>query len=250
MRSPVRLRQWRVVRFGFHQTVLAIIAYGCLTSLNGNRPDRLPNRLQRHFERTCDVTRKPSSAIMLVSMPSRRPQPRAFTNASLAAKRAAKQSALRRRAPHVARSRSVNSLAAACSARDEVDGPRILAVTVLTSLDRADMEDLGFRTDVRELVLSRARRALEIGCDGVISSGLEAPALRRATRSGFLVVVPGIRPADHGASDDQKRTVDVEEAFERGADHIVVGRPIRGAADPRAAALAIQQRIVAYFDRA
>jgi orotidine-5'-phosphate decarboxylase len=138
-------------------------------------------------------------------------------------------------------------LRAACEARDVSDGPRILGVTVLTSLDRADMDDLGFQTDIKALVLSRARRALEIGCDGVISSGLEAPALRDATTDGFLIVVPGIRPGSNRASDDQKRTVDVEDAFERGADHIVVGRPIHGAEDPHAAATAIQQRIARHF---
>ncbi len=138
-------------------------------------------------------------------------------------------------------------LRAACEARDATEGPRILGVTVLTSLDRADMQALGFQVEIKELVLSRACRALDLGCDGVISSGLEAPDLRRATDGGFLIVVPGIRPGDLRASDDQKRVVDVEEAFERGADHIVVGRPIRGAQDPLAAATAIQERIARHF---
>jgi len=139
-------------------------------------------------------------------------------------------------------------LRAACEARDATDGPRILGVTVLTSLDRADMEDLGFQVEIKDVVLSRARRALDLGCDGVISSGLEAPDLRAATDQGFLIVVPGIRPGSQNASDDQKRTVDVEEAFERGADHIVVGRPIHGADVPHAAAVAIQDRIARHFD--
>lgn len=136
-------------------------------------------------------------------------------------------------------------LRAACAARPP--GLRILAVTALTSLDEADMRDLGFRTDIRSLVLSRAERALEIGCDGVISSGLEAAAIRERLGHRLLVVVPGIRPGGNRASDDQKRTVDVEEAFERGADHIVVGRPIREAPDPRGAAEAIQRRIRTVF---
>lgn len=122
---------------------------------------------------------------------------------------------------------------------------KILAVTVLTSLDDADMKALGFATDAHELVLSRARRAMEIGCDGVISSGLEAEALRASLGPNFLVVVPGIRPVKN--VDDQKRTVDVEDAFALGADYIVVGRPIHAAADPVHAAQDIQARIRKLF---
>lgn len=136
-------------------------------------------------------------------------------------------------------------LEAACAARPE--GLRILAVTVLTSLDEGDMRDLGFRTDIRSLVLSRARRALELGCDGVVSSGLEATTLRESLGDRPLIVVPGIRPGANRTTDDQKRTVDVEEAFERGADYIVMGRPVREAPDPRATAEAIQRRIRAHF---
>ncbi len=124
---------------------------------------------------------------------------------------------------------------------------QVLGVTVLTSLDAGDMADLGFDCEVRALVVSRARRALEAGCDGVISSGLEAPELRDELGARLMVVVPGIRPVENKPADDQKRTVDVEEAFRRGADHIVVGRPIRAADDPKAAAGAIQQRIAALF---
>jgi orotidine-5'-phosphate decarboxylase len=120
---------------------------------------------------------------------------------------------------------------------------KILAVTALTSLDRGDLDDLGFQCDVRELVLSRARRALEAGCDGVVASGLELPALREAIDRRLLVVTPGIRPVENRPADDQKRVVTVEQAFADGADHIVVGRPIRDAADPRAAAEAIQASI-------
>ncbi|HKW38874.1 MAG TPA: orotidine-5'-phosphate decarboxylase [Burkholderiales bacterium] len=135
-------------------------------------------------------------------------------------------------------------LEAAGAAKGEV---KILAVTVLTSLDRGDLDDLGFRCDVEELVLSRARRALEAGCDGVISSGMEAPALRRELGDRLLVVTPGIRPVENRASDDQKRTVDVAQAFANGADYIVVGRPIRQAPDPRTAAQAIQATIASVF---
>lgn len=135
-------------------------------------------------------------------------------------------------------------LQAACA---EKSGLKILAVTVLTSLDQADIEALGFKTDVENLVISRARRALEIGCDGVISSGLEAQALRDRLGQQLLIVVPGIRPVSN--SDDQKRTVDVEEAFLDGADYIVVGRPIKDAPNPRDAAETIQARIQALFER-
>jgi orotidine-5'-phosphate decarboxylase len=123
---------------------------------------------------------------------------------------------------------------------------KILAVTALTSLDRGDLDDLGFSCDVERLVLSRARRAIEAGCDGVISSGLEAPRLKAEFKDRLLVVTPGIRPVENRA-DDQKRTVDVAQAFANGADYIVVGRPVRAAPDPRAAAQAIQATIASIF---
>lgn len=133
---------------------------------------------------------------------------------------------------------------AAAAAKGDVG---ILAVTVLTSLDRGDLDDLGFDCDVEELVLSRARRALEAGCDGVISSGLEAPRLREFIDNRLMVITPGIRPVENRPSDDQKRVVSVEQAFANGADHIVVGRPIRDAADPRVAAQGIQSTIAKVF---
>ena len=110
---------------------------------------------------------------------------------------------------------------------------QILAVTVLTSLDQGDIKELGFDCSVEDLVLSRAKRAVAMGCDGVVSSGLEAPKLRAHLGDGFLVVVPGVRPV-FNREDDQKRVVDVRTAFENGADHIVVGRPIRQAENPLA----------------
>ena len=97
-----------------------------------------------------------------------------------------------------------------------------------------------------ELVLSRARRAIEAGCDGVVSSGLEARELRAELGGRFLVITPGIRPVAN--VDDQKRTVNVEQAFQNGADYIVVGRPIKNAPDPREAAEAIQQTIAGVFN--
>jgi orotidine-5'-phosphate decarboxylase len=133
------------------------------------------------------------------------------------------------------------------AAAGAAEGVGILAVTVLTSLDRGDLDDLGFQCDVESLVLSRARRALAAGCIGVVSSGLEAKMLRAGVDDRLVVVTPGIRPVDNRPADDQKRVVGVAEAFGNGADFIVVGRPIRDAADPRAAAESIQATIAGLF---
>jgi orotidine-5'-phosphate decarboxylase len=135
-------------------------------------------------------------------------------------------------------------LTAACAEKGDT---KILGVTVLTSMDRNDLIDLGFpeAIDIRALVLSRARRALAAGCDGVVASGLEAVELRNELGTRLMIVVPGIRPFDN--VDDQKRTVDVEQAFRNGADYIVVGRPILNATSPTAAAEKVQERIAAFF---
>lgn len=126
---------------------------------------------------------------------------------------------------------------------------KVLAVTALTSLDRGDLDDLGFQCNVEDLVLSRARRAFEAGCDGVVSSGMEAAKLREFIDHRLMVVTPGIRPVENRPDDDQKRAVTVEQAFSNGADYIVVGRPIRKAQDPRAAAEAIQNNIASVFSK-
>ncbi len=131
------------------------------------------------------------------------------------------------------------------AAENKGDTLKVLGVTVLTSLDRGDLDDLGFDCNIGDLVLSRARRALEAGCDGVISSGLEVPRLREEVDNKLLVVTPGIRPVDNKPAGDQKRVVTVDTAFANGADYIVVGRPIRDAESPRAAAEAIQATIAA-----
>ena len=138
------------------------------------------------------------------------------------------------------------------AAENKGDELKVLAVTVLTSLDRGDLDDLGFDCDIGALVLSRAKRALEAGCDGVISSGLEAPKLREFIDNRLLVITPGIRPVENKpvadqSYGDQKRVVSVEQAFINGADYIVIGRPIRDAGSPRAAAEAIQASIEAQF---
>lgn len=120
---------------------------------------------------------------------------------------------------------------------------KVLAVTALTSLDQGDLDDLGFKCDVAELVLSRARRALQAGCDGVVSSGLEVPRLRLEAPRELICVTPGIRPVENRVEADQKRIATPAAAIKAGADYLVIGRPIRDAADPRAMAQAIQLEI-------
>jgi len=125
--------------------------------------------------------------------------------------------------------------AAAAGAREAGAGTRVLAVTVLTSMDVADLAAAGTQVDsIESLVLRRAALARDAGCDGVIASPREARAIRREVGDGFLIVTPGIRPSATG--DDQKRTATARAAIEAGADAVVVGRPIRDASDPAAAA--------------
>ncbi|WP_295405559.1 orotidine-5'-phosphate decarboxylase [uncultured Thiocystis sp.] len=139
-----------------------------------------------------------------------------------------------------------NDTMLAAAAREKND-LKILAVTVLTSLDRSDLESLGFQCNVEDLVLARAKKAIKLGCDGVISSGLEASRLRDDLGDRFLIVSPGIRPVDNCTEDDQKRVVSPTQAFLNGADYIVVGRPIRDAQNPREEAERIQAEISALF---
>lgn len=111
---------------------------------------------------------------------------------------------------------------------------KILAVTVLTSFCEDDMRAMGMTGSVADLVLLRSRKALEIGCDGVVASALEAGPLRDELYENFLIVTPGIRPGanvDDG-SDDQKRIATAKQAIMNGADHVVIGRPIRDSKDP------------------
>lgn len=123
---------------------------------------------------------------------------------------------------------------------------KVLAVTVLTSTGPGDLAEMGYAGKLEDLVLSRARAAAQTGCDGVIASGLEASGLKENFGAKLLLVTPGIRPAGSDMG-DQKRTVDVAQAFRNGADYIVVGRPIRDAEDPAAAAEAIQATIAGIF---
>lgn len=133
--------------------------------------------------------------------------------------------------PHVVR--------AAVAGRGDT-GMKILAVTILTSLDRGDLDDCLIRPgDVQSLVVERARRALAAGADGVISSPQEASLIRALPEAaGKLIVTPGVRPAG-SAKGDQKRVATPASAITDGADHIVVGRPVWAAEDPRQAALDI-----------
>ena len=126
-------------------------------------------------------------------------------------------------------------------------GTRLIGVTVLTSLDEGDMKDLGFKANIAEVVLSRAKRAIELGCDGVISSGMEAQGLRNDLGANFLIVSPGIRPVENREEDDQNRVVTPKEALEGGADYIVMGRPVTKAPDPVVAAKNIQKEIAELF---
>jgi orotidine-5'-phosphate decarboxylase len=132
------------------------------------------------------------------------------------------------------------------AAAAEKGAMKILGVTVLTSFDQSDLAEMGATKTLEELVIDRASATAEAGCDGVISSPHEARKLKDRFGARLFVVTPGIRPAEAGKA-DQKRTMDVAQAFAAGADYIVVGRPIRDAADPRAAAAAIQKTISGVF---
>ena len=120
---------------------------------------------------------------------------------------------------------------AAVSARGDM---KLLAVTVLTSFGEEDMRAMGMTGSIADLVYHRARTALDLGCDGVVSSGLEASRLRSELGDKLLIVTPGIRPGANVSelSDDQKRIMTAGLAVKGGADHLVVGRPITRAADP------------------
>jgi orotidine-5'-phosphate decarboxylase len=133
------------------------------------------------------------------------------------------------------------------AAENKGDTLKVLAVTVLTSMSREDLSVLGLSLDVSDLALLRAEQAKASGCDGVIASGLEARRLRERLGRGPLIVTPGIRPEGSAGGDDQKRVATAEASLRAGADYIVVGRPIRAAADPHEAARAFQAEIASVF---
>lgn len=126
---------------------------------------------------------------------------------------------------------------------------KILAVTVLTSLDQEDLAGMGLKCRPQDLVLFRAAQALEAGCAGVVCSGLELPLLRKKLGREFLAVVPGVRPQARPEQDDQKRTVTVQQAFAQGADHVVLGRPVREAADALDLLRRLQEDILEDFTK-
>ena len=119
--------------------------------------------------------------------------------------------------------------------REGVRRPKILAVTVLTSLRKSDLRRVGVSDEVEHQVVRLARLARKAGMDGVVASPLEIARIRRECGRGFLIVTPGVRPAGLGQGDDQKRYMTPEEAMKAGADYLVLGRPIRDAPDPLAA---------------
>ena len=133
---------------------------------------------------------------------------------------------------------------AAVAARGDM---RLLAVTVLTSFGEEDMRAMGMTASIEDLVFYRAKRALELGCDGVVSSGLEAGRIRSELGDKLLIVTPGIRPGANLAdgSDDQQRIVTAGQALAKGANYVVVGRPITRAADPIKVLAAMQEDILA-----
>jgi orotidine-5'-phosphate decarboxylase len=131
-------------------------------------------------------------------------------------------------------------MAAAVAAREH--NLRILAVTVLTSLDDADLKEAGYATTVAELAARRAAQARDIGVDGLVCSPQEVANLRRVVGAGLTLVTPGIRPAGSGTG-DQKRVATPAAAIAAGADYLVIGRPIIAAPDPKAAAEAIVTEI-------
>ena len=122
---------------------------------------------------------------------------------------------------------------------------KILGVTVLTSLDRQALRDIGYNDNAESLVMRRVQQALDAGIDGVVSSPLEAAAIRAAVPDHFLVVTPGVRPKGADAG-DQKRIATPADALQSGASHLVIGRPVTQAEDPRAAALAIAKEMSGY----
>jgi orotidine-5'-phosphate decarboxylase len=121
-------------------------------------------------------------------------------------------------------------------------GLKVLAVTVLTSLTDADLAEMGYSEGAQALVERRIRQALEAGCDGVVASPQEAELARGIGGEDFLVVTPGVRP-EWAAKNDQARAATPAEALRSGASHIVCGRPITAADDPRTAALRIVEEM-------
>ncbi len=124
---------------------------------------------------------------------------------------------------------------------------KLLAVTVLTNFDSADLRDMGSQWSVADLVVARAKLAAELGCDGVVASGEEPATIRRNVGPKLLIVTPGIRPAGKGL-DDHARPTTPTQSIKAGSDYLVVGRPIRDAEEPKEAAQAVLAEMQAAFD--
>jgi orotidine-5'-phosphate decarboxylase len=135
--------------------------------------------------------------------------------------------------------------AEACAAKNGRTKPIVLAVTVLTSLNDDDLNEIGFEKSTNDLVLRLAKMAQKAGAAGVVASPQDIASLRAHLGDDFLLVTPGIRSSQEAVKDDQKRTLSAQEAVKLGADYIVVGRPIRQAADPLAACRNIVEEIYA-----
>ena len=133
------------------------------------------------------------------------------------------------------------------AAREAIAGsavrPKLIAVTVLTSMAQSDLTDIGIQGSPGDAVLRLARLAQGAGLDGVVCSAQEARALRAACGAAFHLVTPGIRPAEGAQPDDQKRVMTPRAAIDAGANYLVIGRPITQAADPVAMLQRIQQEI-------
>ena len=124
---------------------------------------------------------------------------------------------------------------------------KLLAVTVLTNFDSNDLREMGIQRTVQDLVTARALLASEVGCDGVVASGEEAAAIRQKIGPSFGIVTPGVRPAGKGV-DDHARATTPTQTIASGADYLIIGRPIRDAADPAATVAAILAEMQAAFD--
>ena len=140
----------------------------------------------------------------------------------------------------------VKAAVAATQTKSSDESLKILAVTVLTSFGEEDLIAMGMTQSIEDLVYFRAKRALELGCDGIVSSGLEAERVRTKLGDKLLIVTPGIRPGANICEphDDQKRVMTAGRALTAGADHVVVGRPITKADDPIGVIEAMQKEMV------
>ena len=138
--------------------------------------------------------------------------------------------------------REAARVVASAAAAQGLARPKLLAITILTSIGEAEWQDLRYSCDIREQVVHLAKLAYQAGIDGVVASPQEANSIRRACGNDFLIVTPGVRPAGSNIN-DQSRTATPAGAVNSGANYLVIGRPITASANPRAAAQAIRQEM-------